>query len=442
MGYDLGEITGKHHRIFVEPEYAKTNEYHQFWKDLANGRTQTSEYKRVKKDGSPIWLSASYTPVLNEEGVVYKVIKIANDITEVKNIVDEINKVVTLASNEGDLTARLDVAKASGDYKLMSESINNLLDAIVEPLNEILNISGVVAASSEEMTTKGEQMKASTGEMSSAIQQMAEGAQDQAQQIDEASKLIEDILKSAQEVASKAQAINKAAEEGRNSSKEGVSTMSSVVESMEGILQSAGVTSESIDVLTKRSEEIARTLNVITDIASQTNLLALNAAIEAARAGDAGRGFAVVAEEIRKLAEDSRNSAQEIEKVINEVQKDVSSASKAIGEMEVSVKSGNKASKEAEEAFKIIDSSSEQTFALSDEIMTSTRDQEDSINNTVKNIEKIVVVSEETASGTEQLAASSKDMSEGMDEVSATSKDLADVARQLLDTVSKFKLEK
>ena len=304
MGYDNeNELIGKHHREFCDKDYIRSPEYKKFWEDLGNGEGKNGEFKRVSKNGEDVYLNASYTPVKDLNGKIVKVVKLASEVTAVKTTVNEINKVVTLAS-EGDLTERLDSAKAKGDYQVMSESINQLLDAIVEPLNEIKNISNVVASSSEEMTTKGEQMKASTGEMSSAVQQMAEGAQDQAQQIDQASQLIEDILKSAQGMASGAQTINKTAEEGKNSSKAGVATMGSVVESMEGILKSADVTSNSIDVLSERSEEIARTLNVITDIASQTNLLALNAAIEAARAGDAGRGFAVVADEIIKLAED------------------------------------------------------------------------------------------------------------------------------------------
>ena len=441
-GYDSeNDIIGKHHRIFCDKEYAKSPEYTKFWNDLGNGEVQSGEFKRITKNGNELYLNASYTPVKDLNGKIVKVVKLASDVTAVKNTVAQINSVVSMAS-QGDLSERLDTSTAEGDYKVMGESINQLLDAIVAPLKDVKNISNVVASSSEEMLSKGEQMKSSTGEMSSAVQEMAEGAQDQAQQIDETSKLIENILTAAQQMASGAQTINKTAEEGKESSKAGVITMSSVVESMEGILRSADLTSNSIDVLAERSEEIARTLNVITDIASQTNLLALNAAIEAARAGDAGRGFAVVAEEIRKLAEDSRNSAKGIEKVITEVQKDVNSASKAIQEMEVSVKTGNKASKEAEEAFRKIDSSSEQTLSLSLEIMAATEEQERSVNDTVKNIEKIVVVSEETASGTEELAASSKDLREGMEEVSATSRDLADVANQLLESVSKFKLDK
>ena len=92
-------------------------------------------------------------------------------------------------------------------------------------------------------------------------------------------------------MSDRADLINEAAGEGQKGSNEGLSTVRKVVENMEEIQSSANVTSKSIDVLSERSEEIARTLNVITDIAAQTNLLALNAAIEAARAGEAGRGL-------------------------------------------------------------------------------------------------------------------------------------------------------
>jgi len=211
---------------------------------------------------------------------------------------------------------------------------------------------------------------------------------------------------------------------------------------MSGIKESAGQTAKSIDVLTRRTEEIGRTLNVITDIASQTNLLALNAAIEAARAGDAGRGFAVVAEEIRKLAEDSRRSAVEIEKIISDVQKDTQAAGKAIEAMEVSVKEGNKSSVEAESIFQEIAKSSEETFNASQEIQTATIAQKESIGIVVKNFEQIVVVSEETAAGTQEVASSSQQMSNGMLEIAKAGDELSAVAAQLQSGLQQFKLRK
>lgn len=481
------EIVGQHHRIFCEPEYARSSEYKKFWEDLAQGITQSGEFMRVTKAGDEVWINASYTPVKDSSGRVVKVIKIAADITEMKDMIKEINRVVQVANEEGDLSNRLDTSKATGDYKVLGDSINSMLNTLSEPifavkelvmamaqgdlsldfsldskgdikqmgdayneaitnLNQLLGnideIANLIGASSEELLTKADQMQSTTQESASAIQQMAEGAQQQASQTDEVSKLVENVLEMANNTSEKADSINKAAEVGQKSSNEGMITIKKLVENMLEIQNSAGVTSTSISTLTQRSEEIARTLNVITDIAAQTNLLALNAAIEAARAGEAGRGFAVVAEEIRKLAEDSRKSATDIERVINDVQKDIGAASKAIDSMDGSVKSGNEASKEVEEVFNSIEKSTSDTLSLSKEILGAASEQKNAINETVKNIEKIVVVSEETAAGTEQIATSSKDMSQGMQEVADTSKNLADVAVQLQTSVSKFNLKK
>ena len=439
MGYSSAkEMIGNHHRMFCEAEYANSIEYQQFWRDLASGKTQSGEFKRLTKTGNDVWINASYAPVKDDNGQVFKVIKIAADISSIKLPVLEVNEILQSIA-QGDLTKQVTI-QSDGYVKEMGDAVTTAIDNLNDLLQSINELANVVAASAEEMTTKSDEMKGSTGEMSSAIQQMAEGAQDQSQQVDGISKLLNDVLLSANEVAEQARTINTAAEDGTKNAKSGTETIKAMLESMNEIQDSAGVTSGSINTLTKRSEEIARTLNVITDIASQTNLLALNAAIEAARAGEAGRGFAVVAEEIRKLAEDSRNSAQDIEKVIKEVQKDIDLADKSIKGMDTSVKTGNKASTEAEKVFEMIDSSTNQTYVKSEEIAQGSQQQQEAINEAVKSAEKIVVVSEETASGTEQIASSAKQLRQGMDEVSASSNDLAEIANQLLEGVSKFKL--
>ncbi len=449
LGYNSKtELVSQHHRMFCDPTYVRSAEYSMFWTDLARGNVNSGEFKRITKQGTEIWINASYTPVTDEKGKVYKVIKIANDVTEmVRNrtqaisLIEEVNKMADKVVNNGDIDVRVNAAALSGDYKALGDSLNTMLESISTPMKNVSRLSNIVASSAEELLTKGEQMKNTTQEVASATQQMSEGAQQQAQQTDESSKLVDGVLKSANDMGKKAEIINNAAERGQKSATEGLITIKKVVMNMDEILNSANVTSGSINVLTQRSEEIARTLNVITDIASQTNLLALNAAIEAARAGDAGRGFAVVAEEIRKLAEDSRKSAVDIEKVIREVQKDISSAGKSIESMESSVKSGGQASKEAELVFQNIEKSSTETLNLSKEIVDATGEQKTAIGNTVKNIEKIVVVSEETASGTEQVASSAKELSQGMSEVTSTARDLADVANQLLEGISRFKFK-
>ncbi len=430
-GYSLSEVKGKHHRIFVDAAYARSAEYADFWRTLNNGEYFVGTYTRIDKRGKEVYIQASYNPILDLNGKPYKVVKYALDMTEVIRVIK--------AMANGDLSLRCDTAADNGG---LTAEINKALENLDSVLGNIMQGSDVVAKSSDLLQKKVEAMKQNATEVGTAIAQMAKGAQDQAQRTDESSKLVNHVLTSANEMEKKANLINKAAESGLGSSSQGMKTVRVLVDNMTGIKESASQTSRSIDVLTKRTEEIGRTLNVITDIASQTNLLALNAAIEAARAGDAGRGFAVVAEEIRKLAEDSRKSAVEIEKIIGDVQKDTAAATKAIDLMEGSVKEGNKSSAEAEKIFQEIAKSTEETFSASKEIQVATITQKEAITSVVKNIEQIVVVSEETAAGTQQVASSSQQMNGGMMEIAKAGDELSAVAAELQAGTTQFKLKK
>ncbi len=447
LKYRLEEIQSKHHRTFCEGAYTSSREYDKFWENLRNGISQVGEFKRLAKDGSEVWLQATYTPVKDEKGNVVKVIKLATDITAQKNKDAEFKQHVNTISEtisalaQGDLTSQVKI-KSEGGVQEMADALNTAIENINNLLLNIGKITDVVSTSSINMLQKAESMKKNTNEVASAVSQMAKGAQDQASRTDESSKLVEKVMGSSNDMEKKANVINKAAEKGQKSSENGLKIIKTLVTNMTGIKDSAQQTSQSIDILTKRAEEIGRTLNVITDIASQTNLLALNAAIEAARAGDAGRGFAVVAEEIRKLAEDSRKSAVEIEKIIGDVQKDTQAASRAIDTMQVSVKDGNNATTEAESIFQEIASSSEETFSFSKEIQDATAGQKSSIELVVKNIEQIVVVAEETAAGTQQAASSSQQISNAMGEITDGSTKLSSVASELQAGINKFKLRK
>jgi PAS domain S-box-containing protein len=357
---------------------------------------------------------------------------ISEPIYEVKEIVE------ALAS--GDLTRRF-TKKATGDIKSMSDALNSALQNLNKLLLDVKRSVSTVDSSANLMLEKYAGMEKDTRSVIAEIRQINSGTTEQVQRTDESSKLVEGILKASNETGEKARVINGSAEVGVQNSNSGMGIVSKLVSNMTEIASSAGSTHSSIEILTKRSEEISRTLSVIKEIASQTNLLALNAAIEAARAGDAGRGFAVVAEEIRKLAEDSRRSAVEIDQVIQDVQKDVAQASKAIDRMELNVKNGNQATHEVSTVFGTILESSKETLRLSKDVLEATEAQKSSIGVVVKNIEKIVVVSEETAAGTVNVMKSSDELSQSVKSIGDTSQALSSLAGDLRQAIDLFKLE-
>jgi methyl-accepting chemotaxis protein len=108
MGYSAEELAGKHHSIFVEADYAASEEYKHFWQRLAAGEAQTARFKRLAKDGRTVWLEASYNPILGADGVPWKVVKYATDVTaDERRAADERGKLEaidrTLAVVEFDL---------------------------------------------------------------------------------------------------------------------------------------------------------------------------------------------------------------------------------------------------------------------------------------------------------------------------------------------------
>lgn len=440
--YTREECIGQPHSMFRHEDMPKSV-FKELWATIGKGKIFRGIIKNRKKDGSPYWVDALIAPVLGTNGKPVKYIGVRYLITEQILKEEELRKAATEQGEIIELVramAKGDLSQRCKNTEGVAGEVNFALDNLTNVLKNISQGADVVSKSSDLLQKKTDDMKRNTTEVATAISQMAKGAQDQASRTDESSRMIKQVMTSANEMESKASFINIAAEKGLESSNQGMKTVKELVNNMNGIKDSAGLTAQSINVLTKRTEEIARTLRVITDIASQTNLLALNAAIEAARAGDAGRGFAVVAEEIRKLAEDSRKSAVEIEKIIGDVQKDTQAAGRAIETMESSVKEGNKSSMAAEVIFQEIAKSSEETFGASKEIQRATELQKESFTMVVRNFEQIVVVAEETAAGTQQVASSSQQMSGGMTDIAKAGDELSAVAAELQAGIQQFKL--
>lgn len=286
MGYERHEITGKHHSLFVEPEYAASNDYAAFWHNLAQGNFFVASYHRLAKNNKDIWLQASYNPVFDDHGHVIKVVKIASDITPLIQSIQRISQALKSLA-DGDLCAEIEqpLFEALDGIRAMFNSslsaLRNALSDILYAAGNIRDHSRTVSEATDQLSLRTKQQITSLGETSTSIDQISNSVQE----LTDSTTQMRHITGQANSEASSSSLVIEGA-----------------VQTMEEINQNA--------------TRIANIIGMIDEIALQTNLLALNAGVEAARAGDAGAGFAVVATEVRALAQRSAEAAKEIKTLI------------------------------------------------------------------------------------------------------------------------------
>ncbi|SEP79418.1 methyl-accepting chemotaxis sensory transducer with Pas/Pac sensor [Solimonas aquatica] len=126
VGYTLEEVRGQHHRIFVEPGYAASNEYRAFWDKLGRGEYDAGQYKRIGKSGQTIWLEASYNPIFDAKGKPFKVVKFATDVSENRRIADENLRIRNALDN---VTCNVMIADNERNIIYMNKSVVEMLTA-------------------------------------------------------------------------------------------------------------------------------------------------------------------------------------------------------------------------------------------------------------------------------------------------------------------------
>ncbi len=406
VGYALDEIKGRHHRMFVDPAYANTAEYTQFWRDLNAGQPQNNTFRRITKAGAEIWIQAVYAPVKDEMGRVAKIIKIATDVTaqvQAKQMLEqavEQAQGVTTAAKNGDLTQRIPLEGKSGPIKSLCEGVNGLMENTSIIFDDVGRVFGALSA----------------GDLSQRITRDYEGVFDQVKNdanstgeklagiIEEVRAAADALTGAANQVSATAQSLSQSASEQASSVEETTASIDMMSASITQNSDNAKVTDGMATKASKEAGEggsavtqtvqamkqIAQKISIVDDIAYQTNLLALNAAIEAARAGEHGKGFAVVAAEVRKLAERSQEAAKEI------------------GDL-----AGNSVST-AERAGKLLDEivpSIQKTSELVQEIAAASQEQSQSVTQIGGAMGQLSKATQQNASASEELAATSEELS-------------------------------
>lgn len=346
MGYDLPDILGKHHKMFVDDKERASAAYANFWSLLSNGQHCSAEFKRLAKGGREVWIQASYNPVLDVLGNVSKVVKIASDITPQKARSLELQGQID-AISRSQAIIHFDL---EGNILQANE---NFLRTLGYELNEIVGrhhsmfVDAAYRSSSAysefwQHLKKGEFQagrfrRLGKGGKPVWIQATYNPILDVDGKPCRVVKFATDVTDEVQLTMRLEEELSAAASSATQTSNEvtvvaaGVEELSaSVGEISESMNRSLGAVTETVDrtdtadASTKRLAEASRAIDAIVDliqeIAGQINLLALNATIESARAGDAGKGFAVVAGEVKALARQAASATDKIRCEIENIQ--------------------------------------------------------------------------------------------------------------------------
>lgn len=350
------------------------------------------------------------------------------------------SKLKELSSQEGDLTARLQV-NSNDEIGTIATSFNKMLENLQHIINRVQKTSVEVQNASENMLEKTNISREATIKVQSSMSSLNASIQSQSASMEESSTAMDDMTVSVQRIAESASSVTELAVATSEQANDGNTVIQKSVSQMTTIHDAVNATSEVVERLITHTKYIDTAVQSISNIAEQTNLLALNASIEAARAGEQGKGFAVVADEVRKLAEQSKTAATDINQLLHQIQQDTETANSMMSQGRSEASEGIHVIREAGNSFTTIveqvnkvSTQMQDISATAEEMAASAEEMNASLNN-------IASISTEVSSETAATAQSAEKKVVTMNEMTQTAKQMKQTVEELDQLVSHFKTE-
>ncbi len=341
---------------------------------------------------------------------------------------------------EGDL-------RTDSKYKGNNTEIGRVMSAfgaailnLRQLLTQINETAEGVSAASETLNTTAQETGNGAAQVAITIEQLAATSQEQITKTNIIKVAIENMNNAVEKIVESYEKAQTDTDRAHFLAEQGLQQLDSSIAQMETITDVTYDMGNKVKGLGELSQSISEIVNIISSIAGQTNLLALNAAIEAARAGEHGRGFAVVAEEVRKLAEQSDQSAHEITELIMKIQQMVETAMQSMEKGANEVKAGTEIIEASGTSFREISNAVNNVKMAMGDVGIATEE----INNESKTVEETIsaaLISYETiAANTQEVSATTQEQTAAIEEVVASISKLSSMAEELKNAILRFKI--
>ncbi|MCC3377101.1 methyl-accepting chemotaxis protein [Cohnella sp. REN36] len=343
-----------------------------------------------------------------------------------------------IATSGGDLTRRIHVYSKDevGD---LAAAANAMLDGLQKMMKEIRDNTAELAAAAIQLKQGADENARVSSEVSRAVEKVAAGSETQVSQSQQISAVMHETIEGLGQVASTTTGVSDAAQSTRTRAEDGSTLLQTTTEDIVQVEAAFRSLQETVRGLNHKSEKVLEVIGYISEVSNQTNLLALNAAIEAARAGEHGRGFAVVAGEIRKLADQTQQSAVQIADTLEAMSGDIGKAAVMFEQSAEQVFGAVSGMRNAESSFREIVGEVGKLSANIVDVAAAVEEMSAGSQAVQQSINDIARITEETAAFSEQVTAMTQQQLSATEEMARTAEKLSSMSSRLKSLVGNFR---
>jgi len=358
-----------------------------------------------------------------------------------RSLVGRLNRLSRAAReiSNGDLSREIPVV-SEDEIRDLEEVFTTMVNDLRHMISEMKTVSRKIRSTNSDLNRLASKVLENSHEIDRSAQMIAKSSEAQSLIVQKTSVRLESGLRAMDEMARQSSLTMEKLTHARNQTEAGEASARQTLSHLEEVLKEMVTSTKPVMRLANKIEKIKLVINIMNDIAQKTDLLSLNASIEATRAGDAGKGFALVADEIRNMAENSKNSSQEIRKLVEDILEENRSVVEALQTTQGEIRKGREIINQIVKTFVGMLSGVKTVFAEIQEIEAVTRRQVDQLRGLLDQFKELSRLADGNFLATQKTTVATRNQKEDMEEIAAALKVLDGLSGQMMAAQGRFKI--